>query len=516
MARVKPQGDSVATTSVEFDRMCNDWELPNDLLGGTSRMREKGIQWLPKEEGEKQKLYKVRLNRSFLFNAFEDTCKRISSKPFSRPINITGRDEAEEQGLIPNHKNVDKSGSSDSIFFRSVLFNSTAFGLSHVFVDYPAMPNGGDISLAEEREIDARPFFTHVKPYNMLFWRASEAVDGSHELEEIRFREVRVENRGIYGDVEVDYIRVITKTGWQLWRADSIVKAVTGEGIRDRIYRQMAVAYQLEAEGSHSFGSIPLVTYYTNKQGFMTALPPLRALSEINLAHWQSSSDQRNILRFSRLATLFAKGFTDTEIKDGIIWSVNNLIHSRSENADVKFVEHSGRAIAAGQIDLDKLEKMMQVLGTQPFIERTGDSTATEAQIQEGRVSSDVQAWVNDLNTVGNEVYELAAQWKSKPLPTDFKVNIFNDFNAIVKGHLDAQTLTTARENRDLSQTTYLSELQRRAILDEDLNIEDEVKTTKSERDSAPDNTGNSANGTVASPNSNNPLNLNDGGGDDG
>ncbi len=60
-------------------------------------------------------------------------------------------------------------------------------------------------------------------------------------------------------------------------------------------------------------------------------------LAYINIMHWQSQSDQDNILHVARAPILFGKGIPEgTVVKIG----VDSEIICNAEGADFKFVEH--------------------------------------------------------------------------------------------------------------------------------------------------------------------------------
>ena len=135
------------------------------------------------------------------------------------------------------------------------------------------------------------------------------------------------------------------------------------------------------SDGKHSFKKIPLFTFYTNQTGFMEAKPPMFTLAETNLEHWQSYSDHRNILRFIRLGILAVSGCQKRDF-DSIVIGPNRLVHlGENVGADMRYVEHKGEAIGAGERDLDRLEARMMFLSLLPAMKKTGDPTATGAAL---------------------------------------------------------------------------------------------------------------------------------------
>ena len=58
---------------------------------------------------------------------------------------------------------------------------------------------------------------------------------------------------------------------------------------------------------------VPVVECAVDADYAMRARPPLLDLAWLNLAHWQSSSDQRHILHIARVPILFARGMDTAE-----------------------------------------------------------------------------------------------------------------------------------------------------------------------------------------------------------
>jgi hypothetical protein len=161
----------------------------------------------------------------------------------------------------------------------------------------------------------------------------------------------------------------------------------------------------------------------------MITQPPLMDLAWLNIAHWQSSSDQRHILHIARVPILFAKGMdaSDSQIEIG----PNRIIIAEDNSADIKFVEHSGAAIAAGHQDLLDLEEKMAVMGLDLIARRPGQPTATEKAIDHAQSNAFLHMLVDDLRDHLNAVLRLAALWFGLPeaaagqvvLPKYFPIN---------------------------------------------------------------------------------------------
>lgn len=446
---------TVDTLSDAYKTMRAAWNLPDALRGGTRAMRDASTVYLPREPKEKETAYLARLNRTVLFNAYRDSLERLGSKPFRRPIVVEGLPD----DLKPMIADCDGRGTSLTTFARRWLISAIHRGIGHVLVDF--MPN-------PDRRVRADPAAPkRFLPYFVL-------VDAS---EVIGFRE-----EADLGPPKLSQLRRLTKAfvddgDW----GEKLVESVT-------VYDYGAVRRFVKVEDAWvQFGDvtaisikdrIPIVSANLCETGFMTAAPCLEDLAWINLAHWQSSSDQRACLRYARLPILFRKGdFRDEDGKETTTVTIGPgcVIASSDTSADLKYVEHTGAALKVGQDDLDSLERKMEVLGLAPMMRRTGGETATGKAMDAAQAATDLGGWIAILESALTECFTVAAQWMGVELGDDFKLKIAADAELSAQGDSELRALSSARLNGDISRKTFLAELKRRGVLSDTVDIESEV-----------------------------------------
>jgi hypothetical protein len=447
--------NNVNTPCLAWTKMSAKWDLLHDLLGGTQAMRVAGIKWLPKEQDELELNYAARLARSVLFGAYSDTIEKLAAKPLSEPITIQGEPSDRIKQIVTD---VDGSGYSLQQFAKDAFRSAAIYGLAHVLVDYPKSAPGVD--LGTERQLALQPKFVLVEPPNLIGW---EVQPGSTpKLSSVRIHETTIIADGAYGQKVVNRIRVYSSSTWELWEQtkDNWIKI---------------------EEGPHSYPGVPLRTCYFLRRGFMVGDPPLEDLAWLNLAHWQSSSDQRNILRFARAALLFGKGLKRSDVDKGITIGGNLSFLTENDNAELKYVEHSGKAIEAGAADVKQIEERMEVLGMQPMIRQSGDVKATGQAINESKVQSEIQAWIHNLEGALLDCFTTAAQWIGETLPDKFKIDIYNEFTLLDGSTADNDQLLKARVAGEISRKTYLNEIKRRGLLSENLDVAQEIEDVNEE-----------------------------------
>ncbi|EDP66823.1 hypothetical protein BAL199_17218 [alpha proteobacterium BAL199] len=430
----------VATPNAAWSARAPDWELIHDLLGGTRVMREAGERRLPREPGESLEAYRIRLHRTVLFNGLARAVQTLSGKPFGKPATLSDDSDPRLRSLT---RDLDLGGRDLTGFARDVLRGALTDGLVHILVDYPPGGSTGE-TLADERARGARPYLVQVPAPDLIGWRIGP--DG--RLDRVRIRETVIERDGTWGERAVEQIRVLEPGHWSVWRRS--------EAVKDRPWRRYD-------GGDTSLDAIPLVTVYAERTGFLTARPPLLDLAWLNLAHWQSSSDQRHILHVARVPILFGRNLKVGE--DGIEIGPNRLILGEGDGADLKYVEHGGAAIEAGRQDLSDLEDRMAVMGLDLMVRRPGGVTATERAIDSARADSALAALVRAVEEGLTAALGLCARWLDLPADAAGRVTIDPDTGLDAREAEEIDLLLKARLAGEIDRPTFLAEVRRRGVL---------------------------------------------------
>jgi hypothetical protein len=456
---------SVNTTTSAYDTMAEDWKLIRDLMGGTRTMRAAGEAWLPQEPSEEDDttgaLYEARLNRTILFNGFRKSVSSMAGAVFRSPLTLS---EDMPEKVVEFKDDIDLQGSQINTFARRVFGDALAVGLSHILVDHP---RGSDESKtkAEEKAAGARPYWIHVPAERLIGWR-SENRDGLQVLTEARIRETVMEPDGKWGEKAVAQVRVLRPGSFE-------------------VYREGKNEWSKVEDGKTSLDYIPLVTIQTDATGFMTARPPLLDLAWLNLVHWQSSSDQRNILHVARVPILSFMGFDDEDCKSVTIGPLTGIRSTRTD-ARVSFVEHSGKAIDAGRDDLKDTEERMAVMGVELLVSRTGTrdfksmKTATQTAVEATQAESALSSMAQSLENGIDLAFEYTADFLGvEPTgETHFDASLRLPFISAS----DFDTLLKLREIRELSGSTLLEEFRRRGLLPDTFDIAKEAEKLAAEK----------------------------------
>jgi len=465
-------GDDVSKPGAGYQSMYPRWQLIDALMAGTRGMREARHQFLPQYEREPDPNYEIRLKNSFCYEAYKDTVKKLAAKPFAKPLNVerlgadgsSAGDSDDAKDLPPEIQELiedaDKEGTSLDTFARELFLDASKYGVTYVLVDYPAVQ--AVLNASEEKSLGVRPYFVHVSPKNVIGWRFTKGISGEQRLTQVRIYSQSLEPNGAFGEQIVEYITVYEEKKWMRFRKTP----------SDKQYVQFA-------DGVNTLGEIPLIPVYFERTGFMTAEPPLEGLAYLNLAHWQSSSDQRNCLRVARFAILFMLGLSDDEQKKTGAIGPAVVIKSANENAKIGHAEPQGHALDAGMKDILLLEDQMQVMGLEPLMERAAPQTATGRQIDASKTHSAIQTWIRQLEDGLESAIEMAAKWLRLELSVE--VSIFDDFGIGLQRSADLASLLSMRTAGEISRETFLAEVKRRGVLSDTVDVKDEIARVEAE-----------------------------------
>lgn len=444
--------------------MREDWAVVDALMGGTKAMRAAGQLFLPKFPNEADQDYKDRLNRSTLLPAYSETIQNNTGRVFAEPISLNA-DVPEE--IASYTQNIDLQGNNLQVWSQSFFSNGLDKGLCHVLVDYPPTVDeeGRQLYPTKDAEIKAsvRPYAVIIRPGQVLGW-LSEVENGAEVLTQFRYMESVTEKdpENEFNVRCVEQIRVLEPGSWRTFRKQR------GADNKD--------TWVENASGTTSLNVIPLVTFYTKRTGFMTATPPLMEVAHLNVKHWQSQSDQDNILHVARVPMLAIIG-VDAPAQDGMpaneVTIGTNAATYLPPQGDMKFVEHSGKAIEAGQNSLDKLEDQMRMAGAK-LLQREKQATKTAAQAEEEAAQelSPLETMAGSFEDAIDQVLQFFADWMKVAEGGHVEVN--GNFDVDYAPETTLPLLKAMTDSSYLSQETLFHEVQRRGVINGDLDWEEE------------------------------------------
>ena len=446
----------VDSANVAYKSMVQKWKLVRTLDAGTWAMRNAGEDYLPRFEAETWQDWERRRDRSVLFNAFSRSANALTGKVFARDVILN---ENVPNRLREMAENIDLSGNNISVFSKRFFRDGLVSGLGYILVDFPTQTNVR--TLRQEQESGARPYFVHIKPESLIAGR-STLLNGQEVWTHARIMEVSEEPDPVneFAEMKVFRIRVFDRTD---------------AGVFFRIFRKKGKDWLLETPSTLiSPTQIPIVPWYTDRTGFMTSNLVMEDLAHKNVEHWQSASDQRNILTKTRFPMLAMTGVSEAENEDdeGTIVAPGSVLASENEGARFSWVEPQGNAISAGRRDLEDLKMEMQILAMEPLITRPGAITATEKAIDTAEANCTLQALAAGMKDAIENALDIAASYIGEGDGGNIDLN--SDFGLNASDAKQIEALIAMRNRGDISRETLWAEMKRRGILDDKFSPDDE------------------------------------------
>jgi len=445
----------VSTPSAAHDALVEAIDLPRALMGGTRAMRAKGTKYLPQEPAEDNDAYQARLAKSTLYNTFKKAVHSMTGKPFGVPITLN---EDVPPEFKPWLEDIDRQGRDLDTFARDHFRQDLVDGIGFILVDYPVVKE--KMNLAQERALGLRPFWVHILGDQVYGWRA-ENQNGRMVLTMVRIRECVEVPDGEFGTKVVEQFRVLRPGSVEVY-----IQNAKKEWVIDP-----------EQSGPTTLDFIPLVPCYTGRTGFMTATPPLEDLAWLCCDHWQSKSDQKHILHVARVPLLFGRKLT-TQAGQKVVVGANCMVHSDNEAAELKYVEHSGKAIEAGRQDLQDTEDQMRRSAGE-LLSSEVQKTATETGIETVEGESSLKAMVRTFEDALEQALKFTAAWVKMPSGGSLKIN-----REWKEDHVDPQELNVmlqAVTQGKITVKAWVLYLVEKELLPPDTDVDQEVERIKLE-----------------------------------
>lgn len=442
------------------------WNKVDDLLGGVDAMKLQQTKYLPKFSDEEVTEYDFRLSVAKMTNIYSDIVESLAAKPFEEEITLVSGDKKAEvpEEIATFIEDVDGSGNNLTVFGATTFFNGINSAVDWILIDYPVVDRSRIRTKADQKKAAIRPFWTHVLGRNVLEAR-SKTIDGKEVLTYARIFEpgkpdhIRVFERG-------DNSGLIT---WKLYEKNKDGKFI------------------LTDEGALTIAVIPLVPFATGRRDGRAFKyePPMKAAADLQEQLYRDETG----LNFAKVMTAYpmlaANGIEPeldpaTNKPKQLRVGANRVLYSRI-NAKTgtagtwSYVEPSAQSLKFLKDDITETQQNLRELGRQPLTANSGNLTVITTAFAAGKAKSAVGQWALMLKDTLENALVITCMWLNITKETyDPEVNVYTEFDNFLDGGADLETLNKARENGDLSQETYWSELKRRKTLSPEFDAETE------------------------------------------
>lgn len=464
--------------SPDIETMVPYWEKVSDILEGTQAIKNGGVKYLPKFPDENINDYEFRLTVGKFTNIYRDVTEGLASKPFQDEISLLGAEKRPKE-LIDFAEDVDGFGSNLTTFAALTFFNAINYGIDWIFIDYPTVQNPDNVTIAEAKQRNLKPFWVHILGKNVL--DVKTRMQGSKQI----ITYFRCQEPG-YGDEPMhvrEFIETENGIEWKLY-----VKITNDKGEDEFIVVE---------EGMLSIDFIPVVPFITGRRdgNSFKIYPPLSDAADLQITLYQNESALEYIKVLACYPMLATDGTKPPKGTDGkpkkLRTGPNTVMYgvekSNGDGGTWHYVEPQANSLEFLQKNIDKTKNDLRELGRQPLTAMSTQLTTVTTSIAAGKAKSAVTAWSYGLKDALENVLLITMKWMG--IDYEPEINVYTGFDNVLDDGSDIEELGKARERGDISVETYWDELKRRKILSPEFDIEEERKRLLDEipADTAPD-----------------------------
>jgi len=430
---------TVDSPNQAFMNMADHWSLLETLLGGTYALRKGHRKFLPQYPREDDLSYDNRLKISCLSPFYARIEKMLAGMLTRKPVRLTDVSDTITEQLF----DADLQGNDITQFLYEATRICLRYGHVGVLVDAAADGSG-------------RPYFVRYTPRDILGWR-SEIIDGAQKLTQLRLFETTLEPEGDYGEKVIEQVRVLTPGAYEIHR-----KEKDGE-------------FKLFDEGTTTVKEIPFSVAYSNRVGLLESRPPMNDIAELNLKHYQASSDLSNQLRISAVPFLAIYGMPPSaeEITAGPSEAMSLPTDSR-----VEFVEPSGNSYEAQFKHLDRIAEEINTLALASVLgQKLSAETAESKRIDRSQGDSTMMLIAQQMQDLLDNCLRFHAEYLNDSQPGTAYVN--RDFLGQRLEPQEIQALLQLYTAGTITQETLLTQLSAGEVLGDEFDVDEEMEATQ-------------------------------------
>ena len=433
-------GDHVNSPNTAWKNQEPHWVLIEDLLGGTYDMRKKHRRYLPQEPRELDDAYDNRLARSVCPPYYQRLERMLAGMLTRKPVRLIDIADVIREQLF----DVDLQGNDLNVWTYETARKMIRYGHVGVLVDAPASGQNG------------RPYWVSYTPREILGWR-TELQDGEEKFVQLRLLENVIEPEGLYGEKQIEQVRVLTPGAFEVHRRDD-----KGE-------------FKLFDEGKMSLSDIPFSVAYANRINVMESRPPMEDIAELNLKAYQTQSDLDNQLHISAVPMLAFFGFPQSaeEVSAGPGEAIAFPSEGRAE-----YIESKGTSYDAQFKRLEQIALQINELGLAAVLgQKLSAETAEAKRIDRSQGDSTMQVVAQQMqDMIDNSLLFHARYLGSNESGTSF---VNRDFLAQRLDPQEIGSLLQLYTAGTITQKTLLDQLTEGEILGDEFDVEEEIAATE-------------------------------------
>jgi len=446
-----------------YKRYFPEWEKIKTVLEGELAIKLAGVQYLPKLSGQTQAEYLAYLQRGSFFNATHRTIQGLTGAIIRKEPKI----EADKL-ILDKLAMITIDDDPIEELIRKTVEEVMGFGYCGLLVD---MPNKGNTAITD-------PYIAFYSCFDIYNFRTAK-INGEDTLIMITLAEARFTPKpdDEFETEKEDLIRCLyldagdgNKYKQQLWKKVKKLAATKEEWVKDGEEITPMVRGMPLTE-------IPFIFINSTSNSPIPTKPPSSDLADLNVKHWQLSVDYYHGLHYCAMPTPWAAGFTT---KAELYIGAQKAWVTEEPQARCGYLEFTGQGIGAIEKALNKVETLMAVIGARLLEEQKKVGEAAETiKLRASGDTATLSSIVSAVERGIQRAIDIVIEWMASTGKARISMN--RDFVSERLGFQDITALLQAVQAGQISQDTFLYNLQVGEILPPDRTIDKEKQLIQSE-----------------------------------
>lgn len=447
------------TKSQYYTKWKKQWEMIRDILEGEETIKTKGQAYLPILSGQTPKEYEAYVNRGSFFNATARTIQGLTGAVIRKETKI----EADTK-IIDILEDVTINNDSIHEVIRSTVEEIMSYGYYGYLVDMPegeqvepipylACYTCFDIINLQTRKMGGEDILIMIALMEKVQKQSPD--DPFTIINEDIIRVLLIDEDGVYKQRKYKKVESDTKKEEWIQDGEDIIPSLRGKPLN----------------------RIPFVFINAIDNDPIPVKPPMIDLVHLNIKHWQVNCDYYHGLHYCAIPTPWAAGF---KVGDELYIGAQKAWISDDPQAKCGFLEFTGAGLTAIEKAIDKLENQMAVMGARLLEDQKKAAEAAETvKLRSSGDTATLSTIVGSVERAVETVIKIIADWVSSTGTVRVVMN-----REYVSATLEPQKITAllqAVQAGQMSQDTFLYNLQSAEILPPDRSIDDEKALIKIE-----------------------------------
>ncbi len=455
------------------------WQRIRDVLAGDRALKRAGEKYVARLDSQTDDEFRAYVERGSFYNATSRTVSGYVGMIFRRDpvLQIPDRSVAVQPALKTFINDVDLLSTTLDSYAKNLIVDVVSLGRAGTLVDW-------------DGEKENRAYLSAYSAESILNWRQTR-LGGQLKLSLVVLSESAP---GVPKDddsfvvVEVPQIRVLklvptSGDGSFTYQVELWQLAASKGRKKEQEWRLVSTVTPLRL--GQPLGAIPFVFHGPAHSRPEVSKSPIEDLVSANLDHYRLNTDFRHGVHFTALPTAFVTGFDKSaqlRIGSTTAWVTDTL------GATASFLEFKGDGLSTFERALDRVERLLAVLGSRLLESQKRVSESAEAiAIRQAGESSIIAGLAASVTASLNDVLRWVYWWHStEATPGDvtaqhLSYQLNSDFEVTMMSAAEIAALVSAWQNGAISRDTLLHNFRTGEILPPARTNEQEMELIRSE-----------------------------------